>query len=96
MAEEVSFALIITGTANLLQALPVTGGTREPVTVQRIGVRHFRLEPYPFDVSPLTFDFQARFVQPLTFSSKEELRQSFTASKPKILSVTVESPQTQR
>jgi hypothetical protein len=84
------------GTANLLHALPVTGGRREPVSVQRISVRHFRLEPYPFDVSPLTFQFQARFVQPLTFSSKEELRQSFTAAKPKMLSVTIESLQTPR
>ena len=84
------------GTANLLHALPVTGGMREPVTVQRIAVRHFRLEPYPFDVSPLTFEFEARLVQPVTFSSKEELRQSFNAAKPKRLSVTVESPQTQR
>src|SRR5260370_18005934 len=31
------------GTANLLHALPVTGGAREPVIVEQVGVRHFRL-----------------------------------------------------
>jgi hypothetical protein len=77
--------------ANLLHALPVAGNAPEPVTVQRIGVRHFRLAPYPFDVSPLRFEFPARLVQPLLFSSKEELREKFNAADIRRLSVAVEA-----
>jgi hypothetical protein len=77
------------GTANLLHALPVTGGAREPVIVEQVGVRHFRLAPYPFVASPLTFVFPARFVEPLSFTSKEELREKFDAAEVHKLSVTV-------
>ncbi len=69
------------GTANLLHALPVTGGAHEPVIVEQVGVRHFRLAPYPFAASPLTFVFPARFVEPLSFTSKEELREKFNAAE---------------
>jgi hypothetical protein len=79
------------GSANLLHALPVTGNSREPVIVEHIGVRHFRLAPYPFDTSPLTFEFLARFVQPLSFASKEELREKFNAAEVHKLSVIVET-----
>jgi Protein of unknown function (DUF3891) len=79
------------GTANLLHALPVTGGAREPVTVEQVGVRHFRLAPYPFVGSPLTFVFSARFVEPLSFTSKEDLREKFNAAEVHKLSVTVEA-----
>jgi hypothetical protein len=79
------------GSANLLHALPVTGNSREPVIVEHIGVRHFRLAPYPFDTSPLTFEFLARFVQPLLFASKEELREKFNAAEVHKLSVIVET-----
>jgi len=79
------------GSANLLHALPVTGNRREPVIVEHIGVRHFRLAPYPFDTSPLTFEFPARLVKPLSFASKEELREKFNAAEVRKLSVTVEA-----
>ena len=79
------------GSANLLHALPVTCNGREPVIVEHIGVRHFRLAPYPFDTSPLTFEFLARFVQPLSFASKEELREKFNAAEVQKLSVIVET-----
>ena len=78
------------GTANLLHALPVTGDAREPVIVEQVGVRHFRLTPYPFATSPLTFVFPARFVEPLSFTSKEELREKFNAADVQKLSVKVE------
>jgi len=79
------------GTANLLHALPVTGNSREPVTVERIEIRHFRLAPYPFNGSPLTFAFPARFIHSLSFASKEDLREKFNAAAVRKLSVTVES-----
>lgn len=80
------------GSASLLHALPVTGGAREPVTVEHIRVRHFRLIPYPFDASPLTFEFPARFVSPALFTSKEDLREKFKAAEVHKLAVTVEGP----
>lgn len=78
------------GTANLLHALPVTGNARKPVTVEPLGIRHFRLAPYPFDASPLTFAFPARFVQSALFTSKEDLREKFHAAEVRTLAVTVE------
>ncbi|MBV9876310.1 MAG: DUF3891 family protein [Verrucomicrobia bacterium] len=78
------------GSASLLHALPITGGAREPVTVEHIGIRHFRLTPYPFDASPLTFDFPARFVSSALFRSKEDLREKFNAAEIRKLAVTVE------
>jgi Protein of unknown function (DUF3891) len=80
------------GSASLLHALPVTGGAHEPVTVEHIRVRHFRLIPYPFDVSPLTFEFPARFVSQALFTSKEDLREKFNAAEVRKLGVTVEGP----
>jgi len=78
------------GRANLLHALPVTGNTREAIIVEPIGTRHFRLAPYPFDASPLTFEFPARFVQSVLFTSKEDLRAKFNAAEVRKLGVTVE------
>jgi hypothetical protein len=76
--------------AHLLHALPVTQGRGEPIMVQPIGVRHIRLKPYPFITSPLTFDFPARFVEPLSFSSNSQLREAFKSARVQLLSVTVE------
>ena len=77
--------------ADLLHALPTSGNRQEPVTVQRIGTRHFRLTPYPFNASSLTFELPARFVQLLVFASKEELREKFNAAVVQRLTVTVEA-----
>ena len=78
-----------TGTANLLHALPVIDG-HEAVTVDHIGIRRFRLAPYPFGTSPLTFAFPARFVRSLLFTSKDELREKFNATEVRELLVTLE------
>lgn len=78
------------GSASLLHALPVTGGAREPVIVEHIRVRHFRLTPYPFDASPLTLEFPARFVSSALFTSKEDLREKFNAAEVQQLAVTVQ------
>jgi hypothetical protein len=76
--------------ADLLHALPVHGERQERVTVRPIGVRHFQLTPYPFKRTPLVFEFPARFVEQVTFSSREELRERFNSAKIQGLSVTVE------
>jgi hypothetical protein len=78
------------GTASLLHALPITGGAREPVTVEPISTRHFRLSPYPFEASPLTFAFPARLVSSPLFASKEDLRAKFNAAEVRQLTVKVE------
>jgi hypothetical protein len=62
---------------NLLHALPVKNGGRQPVNVEHLDKRHFRLSPYPFAKSPLTFHFPARFVQSSHFASNQELREEF-------------------
>jgi hypothetical protein len=84
------------GDANLLHALPVTGHGHEPFIVQHIDVRHFRLDPYPLDDSPLTFEFPARLIQPLLFTSAKELRDKFNAAEVHKLSVTIETGTTGR
>jgi hypothetical protein len=78
------------GAASVLPAVPVIGNGREPVTLQVLGMRHFGLEPYPLDISPLTFEFPARFIQPLVFGSNEELRDKFYVAEVQRLAVTVE------
>jgi len=75
---------------NLLHALPVKNGGRQPVNVEHLDKRHFRLSPYPFAKSPLTFHFPARFVQASHFGSNEELREEFNDAAIERLSVTVE------
>jgi hypothetical protein len=75
---------------NLLHALPVKDGDRQPVSVEHLGERHFRLSPYPLAKSPLTIHFPARFVRSSHFASKEELREEFAAASIRQLNVTLE------
>jgi hypothetical protein len=75
---------------NLLHALPMKDGSRQPVNVEHLGERHFRLSPYPFAKSPLTMHFPARFVRSSHFASGEELRKEFNEAVIERLSVTTE------
>lgn len=77
--------------ANLLHALPVKNGGRQPINVEHLDKRHFRLSPYPFAKSPLTIHFPARFVPSSHFASNEELREEFNDAAIERLSVTVEN-----
>jgi hypothetical protein len=66
--------------AALLHPLPQTDGGYQMVAVESAGERSFRLEPYPFAASPLTFSFPARHVERKTFSSAAKLGELFAAA----------------
>ncbi|HEY0758795.1 MAG TPA: DUF3891 family protein [Acidisarcina sp.] len=75
--------------ATLLHALPLRNGRSEPVKVEVLADRHFRLTPYPFDSGPLMVEYPARHVEGEVFKSVEEFRHRFTSAVPIRLSVTV-------
>ena len=78
--------------ATLLHALPLRSGGSRPVSVEVLGERHFRLEPYPFDAPSLTFEFPARHVEGAVFATAEEFQQRFAAAPLSTQTVTVEGP----
>ena len=75
--------------ATLLHPLPLNNGTSTPVHVTALAERHFRLDPYPFAATPLTFNFLARHIEGKTFASAEALQQKFAAAPIETLTVTV-------
>jgi len=75
--------------ATLLHPLRLRDGGAEPIKVEPLGERHFRLAPYPFDVSPLVVEFPARHVEGKTFASAEALQAKFAAADVKTLRVTL-------
>ena len=66
--------------ATLLHPLPQSNGGYQTVAVESIGERSFRLDPYPFADSPLTFYVPARHIEGKTFSSAAELGKRFAAA----------------
>lgn len=77
------------GPAHLLHPLPLRDGSHAEVKVQPISTRHFRLKPYPFAESKLSFMFPARHVEGKQFSNPAELQQRFHEAPVEMLSVTV-------
>lgn len=73
--------------ANLLHPLPLNNGGTSEVEVTPIGLRHFRLAPWPFAADELTFEFPARHVQGKTFDSSEALQRAYSAASDETLSV---------
>jgi hypothetical protein len=74
---------------DLLHALPQCQGGESRIAVERLGERHFRLDPYPFAESPLVFDLPARHVEGKHFDSAEELQKKFYTAAPVQLPVTI-------
>jgi hypothetical protein len=74
---------------DLLHKLPLSDGGESRVTVESLGERHFRLDPYPFAASPLVFDLPARHVDGKLFTSAEELQEKFNQAAVVGLPVTV-------
>lgn len=74
---------------DLMHALPLRQSGESRVAVESLGERHFRLTPYPFAASPLTFNFPARHVEGKLFDSVEELHKKFHTADPVQLSVTI-------
>ena len=74
---------------HLLHPLPLRSGGHSPVRVRAAGSRHFVLDPYPFDEVSISFEFPARHVKGMVFSSAAELQKEFEAAPVETLSVTV-------
>jgi hypothetical protein len=66
--------------ADLLHPLPLNDGGSAEVRVLPIAPRRFRLEPWPFTETELTFNFPARHVEGKTFASSGELEQAFASA----------------
>jgi hypothetical protein len=75
--------------AHLLHPLPLNGGGTAEIQVQPIGPRHFRLAPWPFAETNLTFAFPARHVSGKLFSNSQSLEAAFHASPVEQLTVTL-------
>jgi Protein of unknown function (DUF3891) len=73
--------------ANLLHPLPLNDGGKCEVRVEPMGVRHFRLDPWPFTEAELTFAFPARHVEGKRFASSAELEAAFHAAPVESLKV---------
>jgi hypothetical protein len=75
--------------AHLLHPLPLNDGTIDEVKVFPVAPRHFRLSPWPFAQSELTFRFPARHVEGHVFGSSIELDEGYSAAEEMQLSVTL-------
>lgn len=73
--------------AHLLHPLPLNDGATSEVQVQPLGPRHFRLTPWPFVKSELSFEFPVRYVEGKTFASSEQLQEAFSAAREDTLTV---------
>jgi Protein of unknown function (DUF3891) len=66
--------------AHLLHPLPLNDGGTTEVRIEPLGVREFRLTPWPFAEPELTFRLPARRVEWKLFKSSEELTAAFRAA----------------
>lgn len=73
--------------AHLLHPLPLNDGGTAEIQVQAIAPRQFRLDPWPFHPSHLTFTFPARHVVGHRFASSSDLEAAFSAAPVEILEV---------
>ena len=74
--------------ATLLHPLATKDGGVRTVQVHRVGSRTFRLDPYPFSSSPLSFQIPGRRVDGHTFQSADALQRNYAAAA--IEQITVE------
>jgi hypothetical protein len=75
--------------AHLLHPLPLKDGSTTEVEVFPARPRHFRLSPWPFAESELTFQFPAKHVEGGVFASSGELEARYNAAEEMPLSVTL-------
>jgi hypothetical protein len=75
--------------AHLLHPLPLNNGAESEVQVTPIGPRHFRLTPWPFAETELTFYFPARHVAGKSFASSLELEAAFQTAQEETRTVTL-------
>lgn len=75
--------------ADLLHSLPLNDGGASAVRVIPVGIRAFRLTPWPFSEEKLSFQFPARHVAGSRFTSSDELEVAFSAAPIEMLEVTL-------
>ncbi len=75
--------------ATLLHPLPLNDGGYRTVKAVSIGERKFRLDPYPFAESRLTFSIPARYVEGKFFAEADDLQERFAAAQAVRLDVTL-------
>jgi Protein of unknown function (DUF3891) len=75
--------------ANLLHPLSLNDGGVAEVEVVPLGLRHFRLAPWPFTEQELTFEFPARHVAGTIFNSSETLEHALALAEVEMLAVTL-------
>jgi hypothetical protein len=63
--------------AHLLHPLPLNDGGASEIRVTPLAPRHYRLTPWPFGESELTFAFPAQHVQGKLFRTSDELQSVF-------------------
>jgi hypothetical protein len=66
--------------ADLLHPLPLCDGGKAEVRVTPVGVREFRLEPWPFAEPEMKFSFPARHVAGERFADSAALEAAFAAA----------------
>ncbi|HEV2215146.1 MAG TPA: DUF3891 family protein [Terracidiphilus sp.] len=77
--------------ANLLHPLPLNDGGTSEVRVKPVGLRAFRLAPWPFASAQLHFTFPARNVSGHTFATSAHLEAAFHAAEVESLRVELTS-----
>jgi hypothetical protein len=75
--------------AYLLHPLPLKDGSTLEVKVFPVAPRHFRLSPWPFAESDLTFQFPAKHVEGRVFGSSAELEERYSTAEEIQLSATL-------
>jgi len=75
--------------ADLLHPLPLNDGGVAEVRVEPIGVRKFRLDPWPFAEPKLEFSFPARHVAGDSFADSADLERAFSRASAEQLKVTL-------
>jgi Protein of unknown function (DUF3891) len=75
--------------AHLLHPLPMKDGSTVEVKVFPVARRHFRLSPWPFAESELTFQFPAKHVEGRVFGASAELEELYSVAEEMQLSVTL-------
>lgn len=73
--------------SHLLHPLPLNDGSTAEVKVQAVAPRHFRLAPWPFAETELSFTFPARHVTGKLFADSQSLEAAFHASTVEQLTV---------
>jgi len=75
--------------ATLLHPLRTQQGHAQPVKVERVSERRFRLSPYPLREPEMRFTLRTRFVQGTRFTSSTELADRLAAAPMQTLEVTI-------